>query len=274
MSPAPIRPDTPQQGDGGPYTDPAAFEALASAVLQRAAGVDRTSLYLRAESSVFLRFNQAALRQATGVDQAHVTLAVERGLRRAESTISLGGEPALDAQRVLSECALLREQLALIADDPWLRCPSVATHSRHEAPGELPDAAHVIARVADLAGGALRQDFVGFYAAGPIVHAFADSLGSLHWHRTRSFHFDWCQYRRGDQAIKTAYAGTHWGDDEFESRLRAAASRVPMLERPLRARPQQCRDTHRQHHTDCHADACSSQRSSSVCCGYRDAWRQ
>ena len=235
MTAASMTPDSWRQDNGGPYTDPAAFEALAAAVLQRDAAVDRTSLYLRAESSAFLRFNQAALRQATWVDQAYVTLAVERGQRRAESTVSLGGELALDAQRLVSECGLLRDQLALIADDPWLRCPSVATQSRRQTPGELPDPAHVIARVADLAGGTLKQDFVGFYAAGPIVHAYADSLGSLHWHETRSFHFDWCLYRRGDQAIKTAYAGTHWRDDEFESRLRSAAQQVPMLDRPLRS---------------------------------------
>ena len=48
------------------------------------------ALYLRAERSDFLRFNHAALRQATTVvHQARRTLAVERGRRRAESTLSL-----------------------------------------------------------------------------------------------------------------------------------------------------------------------------------------
>ena len=60
---------------GGTYTDPVSFEALADALLRVDPSVDRTSLYLRAESSDFLRFNHAALRQATSVEQAHVTLA-------------------------------------------------------------------------------------------------------------------------------------------------------------------------------------------------------
>jgi uncharacterized protein YjbK len=85
------------------YTDPVAFEALADALLRVDPSVDRTSLYLRAEASDFLRFNHAALRQATSVQQARVTLAVERGQRRAESTLTLGGEPALDVQRLHSE---------------------------------------------------------------------------------------------------------------------------------------------------------------------------
>ena len=74
------------------YTEAAHFEALADALLRADPAVDRTSLYLRAEASDFLRFNKAALRQATSVQQAYVTIAVERGQRRAESTLTLSGD--------------------------------------------------------------------------------------------------------------------------------------------------------------------------------------
>ena len=80
----------------------------------------------------------------------------------------------------------------------------------------------------------LRQDLVGLYAAGPVAHALADSLGSRHWHRVKSFHFDWCLYHRADTAVKTAYAGTHWRDAAFAERLDDAAHRVKLLERPAR----------------------------------------
>ena len=61
------------------YTDPVEFETLADAVLCVDPSVDRTSLWLSAEASDFLRFNHAALRQATSVQQCYATLAVERG---------------------------------------------------------------------------------------------------------------------------------------------------------------------------------------------------
>jgi predicted Zn-dependent protease len=215
----------------GAYTDPDAFEVLADALLRVEPSVDRTSLYLRAEASDFLRFNHAALRQATSVQQAYVTLAVERGQRRAESTLTLGGEPLLDAQRLQTERTLLVGQLDLISDDPWLSFPDAATHSHRDDRGVLPEAGHVMALVHEWAGVRLKQDLVGFYAGGPIVHAFADSLGSRHWHRVESFHFDWCLYHRADKAVKTAYAGTHWDDSVFVARLEQAARRVPLLER-------------------------------------------
>jgi predicted Zn-dependent protease len=220
--------------DIGAYTDPIAFEALADALLRVEPAVDRTSLYLRAEASDFLRFNHAALRQATSVQHAGVTIAVERGQRRAESTLTLGGEPRLDAQRLRAERALLVTQLDLISDDPWLRRPESAAHSHRDDRGALAEAGHVIALVHELAGVRLGQDFVGFYAGGPVVHGFADSVGSRHWHRVESFHFDWCLYHRADKAVKTAYAGSSWDDGVFAARLEDAARRLPLLERDAR----------------------------------------
>jgi len=219
---------------GTAYTDPVAFETLADAVLRVDPSVDRTSLWLRAEASDFLRFNHAALRQATSVQQARVTLAVERGQRRAESTLTLGGEPALDVQRLHSERELLVSQLDLISDDPWLSYPKTATHSHRDDRGALPEAGHVIALVHEMAGVKLEQDLVGFYAGGPVAHAFADSLGSRHWHRVESFHFDWCLYHRADKAVKTSYAGTRWDDAAFAAKLEEAARRMPLLARDVR----------------------------------------
>ncbi len=216
------------------WLEPAAFETLADALLAPDPAADRTTLALRAESSDFLRFNHAALRQATNVQQAYATIAVERGQRRLESTLSLGGEPVLDAQRLKKERELLLGQIELIADDPWLQRPAAATHSRRDERGALPDAGQVITLVHELAGRRLQQDLVGFYAGGPVAHAFADSLGSRHWHRVESFHFSWCLYQRADKAVKSVYAGTRWSDAEFATRLEEAASRVPLLEREPR----------------------------------------
>ena len=216
------------------YLESADFEALAAALLQPDPALDRSSLVLRAERSDFLRFNHGALRQATGVQQAYVTLAVERGLRRSESSLSLSGDLAADVRRLQAERTLLTAQLDLIADDPWLQFPAAATHSRRDERGALATAAHVIAQVHETAALRLKLDLVGFYAAGPVAHAMADSLGSRHWHRVESFHFDWCLYHRADKAVKTAYAGTHWDDAAFAARLDVAATRVQLLELPAR----------------------------------------
>lgn len=222
------------EGGNDLYAEQAQFEALAQAVLQPDVAIERSSLYLKAEASDFLRFNEAKLRQATAVQQAYATLAVERGQRRAESTLTLCGEMALDAQRLLAERRLLADQLGLIPDDPWLRRPDAPTHSQRDERGVLPDVGALIRQVHGLAGEQLKQDLVGFYAGGPVVHAFADSLGSRHWHRVDSFQFEWCHYLQADKAVKTGYAGIHWQEEAFAAKVHAAAARVPMLARPAR----------------------------------------
>lgn len=218
-----------------PLTRRQGFEALADALLgspEARQGADRTTLLLNAETSDFLRFNRGALRQATQVSQAYATLAVERGQRRTEATVALSGDLARDLATLIAERAQLLRDLDLIPDDPWLLAPATASTSSRDDHGHLPEAAHVIALVHGLAAG--KHDFVGFYAGGPVVRGFADTLGSRHWHRVESFHFDWCLYRQADKAIKTAYAGTHWDDAAFVAKFEEAAARVPLLAREPR----------------------------------------
>jgi predicted Zn-dependent protease len=92
----------------------------------------------------------------------------------------------------------------------------------------------VIALAYELASVKLKQDLVGFYAGGPVVHAYADSPGSRHWHRVESFHFDRCLYHRADKAVKTTYAGIRRDDAVFAAKLEEAARSVPLLARQAR----------------------------------------
>jgi len=218
-----------------PLTRRQGFEALADALLgapEAKLGADRTTLLLSAETSDFLRFNRGQLRQATQVSQAYATLAVERGQRRTEATVALSGDLARDLATLVAERAQLLRDLDLIPDDPWLLAPDAPSHGSRDDHGHLPSAAQVISLVHGLAAG--KHDFVGFYAGGPMVRGFADTLGSRHWHRVESFHFDWCLYRQADKAIKTAYAGTHWDDAAFVAKFEEAAARVPLLAREPR----------------------------------------
>ncbi|HJV62975.1 MAG TPA: metallopeptidase TldD-related protein [Albitalea sp.] len=207
-------------------TDKTFFEALAAQVCEPPDGADRVTLYLKAESSDFVRFNHAAVRQATHVTQASATLAVVRAARRIESTMSLSGHPETDGCALLAERAALLAQLDDVPDDPYLLLPQeVSCSSRHEA-GELPSVEQLVATVAEAARG---LDFVGFHAGGPVVRAFADSRGQRHWHHVESFHIDWCLYHQADKAVKTSYAATRWDGDEFARRVALGAQRLPLL---------------------------------------------
>lgn len=207
------------------------FEALADAVCRAGDGIERTTLLLKAEASDFVRFNRGAVRQATQVEQAFATLGVVRGARRIESRVALSGRLEADITMLKDERRRLAGMLDDVADDPYLLLPQTPSRSERHDDGRLPSAAEVIATVARAAHG---LDFVGFHVAGPVVRAFADSLGTRHWHRVASFHIEWCCYLGGDQAVKASYAGRDWDEAEFARRVADSAARLALLSRPRR----------------------------------------
>jgi len=207
------------------------FEALAEALCGPGPGEERVSLLLAAESSSFIRFNRGAVRQATHVDQAIATLALAQGRRHAEVRVALGGRVDADVARLRTELEALRAMLPALADDPYLLLPDAPAHSERHDSGELPDEAAVVQAVTRVAAG---LDFVGFYAGGPVVRAFANSLGSRHWHHVQTFHFDWCLYHAADKAVKTAYAGSRWSEDDFARRVAEDSRQLAVMARPPR----------------------------------------
>jgi predicted Zn-dependent protease len=221
----------------GTLTSASHFGALAEALCRTdlpdlaGSGVERVSLSLASEESTFVRFNHARVRQATQVRQGRAVLSIVRGARRIEGAVSLTGDATLDIARLRHEAAMLAAELPQVADDPHLLLAPPGQTSQVNAPGRLPAADDVIRTVADAAGDA---DFVGIHAAGPVARAYADSTGSRHWHRSESFHLDWCLYAGGDpalrdKAVKASLAGSDWSSAAFEQRLRDGAAQLPLL---------------------------------------------
>lgn len=210
-------------------TDRAWFDGVARAVCVPVAGAERVALYLRAEVSDFIRFNRGAVRQATQVTHAAVTLSVVQGTRRIESSLTLSGRTDDDVATLLDERARLIDTLPEVPEDRFLLLPEAATHSTRDERGALPSPAALVDTVATAAQG---LDFVGFYAGGPVVRGYADSLGSRHWHHVVTFHIDWCLYHGQDKAVKSAYGGSEWHADEFAKRVASGAERVALLGLP------------------------------------------
>lgn len=211
-----------------------AFNHLADAVCRPLDGIDRVTLYFSAESSDFIRFNKTAVRQATHVSQQYGTVSVVTGARQASSRVALTGHRIADAAALLAERDLLAGELPLVPEDPFLQLPAAVVSTERDASGVLPSPSQLIDAVVSHAAG---TDFVGFYAGGPVARGFADSRGQRNWHRVESFHFDWCLYRSGDQAVKSSYSGSHWDEATFAANVAAAREQVELLAYPRKSLP-------------------------------------
>ena len=189
------------------------------------------SLGYSAESSEFIRFNQAKVRQAGHVQQASLTLQLIRDGRHAELQVTLSGVAADDRQRLADALQHLRQTLPLLSPDPYLQLNREAWHSHVLQLEALPDSAAVVEQIGQAAQG---LDLVGFYAAGPISRGFASSSGAFGWHQASSFNFDWSLFHANGQALKAQYAGQTWQAAAFARRMQQAREQLSHLGQPVR----------------------------------------
>ena len=179
------------------------------------------------EQSRFIRFNRAAVRQSGTVEQHYLTIELFRNRQHLSQRLAITGR-APDQQRLDSTISELREMLSFAPDDPhFLVSNSIHSTERNDSGRLLADDA-VIPAILDKAAG---KDFVGFYAAGPVHHGFANSFGQRNWHTVHTFSLDGCFYLQSDKAVKLSYGGREWDDADFAKTIARAQTQLSFLER-------------------------------------------
>ncbi len=207
------------------------FQALVATLNNAISDKERFTLAYNAEESDFIRFNHAKVRQVGHVQQASVTLKLIDDERHADLQLTLSGDGELDRQRLSEALQQLRETVALLPKDPYLKPNTEAWQSTNVQDVPLPDSEHVVGQIAELGEG---LDLVGFYAAGPLYRGFASSWGAFGWHEANSFNFDWSLFHENGQAVKANYAGHDWSDEGFARRFELAREQLEFLGKPLK----------------------------------------
>jgi predicted Zn-dependent protease len=188
------------------------------------------SLAYNAEASEFIRFNHGKVRQAGHVQQASLNFKLINDGRHADLHLTLSGDAEVDQARLSDALQQLRETVVLLPQDPYLLPNTDHWQISNIQDQPLPDSAHVLAQISELAEG---LDLVGFYAAGPLYRGFASSWGALGWHQANSFNFDWSLFHANGEAVKASYAGDSWIDEAFVQRFQQARDQLEFLGRPL-----------------------------------------
>ena len=185
-----------------------------------------------AEVSDFVRLNHGKVRQPGTVTQCYLRVHLIRGRRHAEQCFTVSGDLANDREAITAALATLRASLAALPEDPHLDYATEVRNTHIVRSISLPHAEEIVDEVLDTAAG---LDLVGIYAAGPICRGFANSLGQRNWHEVTSFSLQWSLYHRADKAVKTAYSGFEWREDEFAAKMTGARERLSLLAAPPRS---------------------------------------
>lgn len=203
------------------------FLQLADFAATRIRGGEGFLLRYSGEQSRFIRFNRAAVRQSGTVEQHYLTIELFKGRQHLSQQLAITGL-AGDQQRLDGAVSELRELLSFAPEDPhFLVSDAVCSTERNDAGRLLSDDA-VIPAILDKAAD---SDFVGFYAAGPIHHGFANSFGQRNWHTVHTFSLDGCFYLQSDKAVKLSYGGREWDESAFAEKIAHAQTQLSFLER-------------------------------------------
>ena len=183
------------------------------------------------EASDFVRINGSRVRQAGSVSQHYVTLQLIDGARHASAETTISGIAEIDQPILARFLEDLRSRLPQLPEDPHLLYATEIHCTERIHLDGLPDTGDVVDEILAAGKG---HDLVGLYAAGPIYHGFANSLGQRNWFQTANFHFDWSFYTHTDKAVKCTYAGFEWDHETLARKVTAADEELEITRREAR----------------------------------------
>ncbi|MCZ6875385.1 MAG: metallopeptidase TldD-related protein [bacterium] len=202
------------------------FYALADLITALLYGQERYTCTFHGEDSDFIRFNRSAVRQPGTVTQRVLSGDLINGQRHTAGDIALSGDLEMDRDRLGDLITGLREKLPYLPEDPYLLYATEVHNSDHLGENRLPSCEDAVGAILEAGCG---RDLVGIYAAGGIYAGFANSFGQRNWFADYSFNLDWSFYYQGDKAVKSAYAGFVWEQDDFEQKVSTAAEQLGVL---------------------------------------------
>ena len=207
------------------------FHDIADHIQTRLTGDEVYLATMSGETSDFVRFNQARVRQAGAVSQRSVSIDLILGQRHACGSLVLGGDLEEDKKRIDAFLPRLRSQREAMPEDPYLLYAQDVVSTESVGERGTPDPADAMEQIQASAGD---RDLVGIFAVGGVHAGFANSLGQRNWFSTRSHHLDWCFYHQKDKAVKTSYAGFSWDEAALAAKVEEASRKLEALAQPAK----------------------------------------
>ena len=209
------------------------FDAVCTQVLDQLQGDEAATLNLCAEESLFVRFNNNRVRQATQVQQMTLALQLQAQGRTTQASRTLSGHLGTDGDALAHLLDQCRQELRALPADPH-QVP-IENHGSSDETfrGQLLAAADVVAAIVGPAQGC---DMAGLYAGGTIVRANCNSAGQRHWFATQSFFMDYSLYH-GARAVKGSYAASDWDGAQWAANLAHSQHLLALMDKPLQTVP-------------------------------------
>jgi len=205
------------------------FESLSTELFSDLKPNEDALLSLKAEESLYLRFNCNQVRQNTTVEQATIELRFQADARTVTRSWNLTGNRKADLKLSRIELVSARHEARQLPPDPHQ--VTIANHgqSSQEFPGTWPQTENLLVEITQAAQGC---DFAGLFCGGTLICANRNSNGQSHWFASRSFFLDYSIYN-GGKAAKGVYAGSIWNSEAWKINFQQTHRQLTLLDLPL-----------------------------------------
>lgn len=184
-----------------------------------------------AESSDFVRFNNAQVRQAGTINQATVQVDVIKGMRHTVIALTLGGNLDDDRRALYSLVSDAKANLEYFEDDPYLLYSTDVNNSLNIVDATLPPAGEIVSTIVETTRS---LQFVGIHAQGLTHRGFANSFGQRNFVTRETFNTDFSIYLSADKAVKANVAGKTWKPEAFINEVEKSKQMLSLLSRPAK----------------------------------------
>lgn len=190
--------------------------------------------WLSGESSDFVRFNNAKVRQAGSVEQHYLQVDVIKGKRHSLVSLTLSGKLEDDRRALGAMIQKAQTQVGDLEEDPYLLYATKVVNSDSITKTQLPSPAEITNTILD---GAKGLEFVGIHAQGLTHRGFANSLGQRNFITQETFNTDFSVYLSKDKAVKSSLAGKQWDTEKFHHEIDKTKRMLSVLGHPAKTIP-------------------------------------
>lgn len=205
------------------------FKKFSNNVFSSLESDEDLTLNYSAENSLFARYSNAKVRQATHVNQAVVECKIIKGNKTISFAMNFAGELEKDYKNFEKLLVQNKKFMEGLSDDPYLVRPTSGENSCEETSIPSLNDEEVMLLISKNSSGV---DLAGLLASGEMVRASANSKGQYHWFKTKNFSLDYSLYNSRQKAVKSLYAGQIFNEEDFKINLSDAKTKLSLMDRP------------------------------------------
>ncbi|MBL4869250.1 MAG: hypothetical protein JKY67_23045 [Pseudomonadales bacterium] len=187
----------------------------------------KSSFFLTAEDSQFIRFSKGKVRQSGIVKDASVSILLGKDQKELSKSRRLTNHLETDVKNIKQALREMVSMIGFIPVNPFSIWPEEINNTENVYEGNLINRDETVKKIVGDIG---NIDLVGIYAGGKIYRGQVNSFGQKNWFESTNFNFDFSVYASNGLADKHSLSGECWDEKKYQDLILQSKDKVTLLE--------------------------------------------